>query len=167
MRTIPLGGKKAAGRIALIDDGDYDLVTQHPWHVQEQRRSGRPTGPYAAATVRTGSPPRGSTILMHCLILGQPGVDHRNGNGLDNRRANLRPATHAQNQRNQRPRIVSTSEFKGVSWDSHRLKWHARIARRHLGRFDDELAAAKAYDAAARELYGEFAWLNFPPEGEL
>ena len=95
-------------------------------------------------------------------------VDHINRNSLDNRRANLRLATHDENARN-RVKINKkcSSIYKGVCWNKHHKKWQGQIQVQrksmHLGYFDDELDAARAYDAAAEKYHGEFACLNFPP----
>lgn len=94
-------------------------------------------------------------------------VDHRNHDGLDNRRANLRVGTQADNNANQRKRSRPTSSrYKGVYWSNTYGVWIAEIkgpvGRKHLGRFEDETEAAKVYDDAALELFGEFAHLNSP-----
>jgi hypothetical protein len=93
-------------------------------------------------------------------------VDHRNCNSLDNRRANLRLATHQENMRNRRKRKNTSSRFIGVTFDKQRGKWLARIIyqgkRIFLGRFDTEIEAARAYDAAVKKYHIEFARLNFP-----
>jgi len=161
MKTVPMRGKKAAGRVALVDDEDYDLVMQYRWYVYEEIRNGRPHGPYALAW------PNGVMTRMHVLVMGVRGVDHANRNGLDNRRENLRPATGSQNQGNRRSVPGSSSRYKGVSWHKQRRKWRASIRppggpHRHLGLFADEEDAARVYDAAAREAFGSFACLNFP-----
>ena len=166
MRTIPLGGKKAAGRVALVDDGDYPLVSQHKWYVREEKRRGRSRGPYAITNVtRDGER---TTLFMHNLIMGRTWIDHANGNGLDNQRSNLRSATNIQNMRNRLPNINHSSQYKGVYWQTGRRVWVARIGyggqRHDLGCFGDEEEAAKAYDAAAQAAFGEFARLNFPVE---
>jgi hypothetical protein len=105
-------------------------------------------------------------ILMHVLITGiSTGLDHANGDGLDNRRENLRPAGQDLNSANMRPAIPGqSSRFKGVRRHSEG-KWEARIRVGHpiyLGLFSDEEAAARAYDTAARAAWGEFARPNFP-----
>lgn len=98
-------------------------------------------------------------------------VDHRDGIRTNNRPDNLRDATRQQNQRN-RGSIGKTSAFCGVSWSTERQRWVAQCTnsngrQRHLGRFADELDAARAYDAFAASQHGEFARLNFPkPQGE-
>jgi len=164
MQTIPLYGRKANGRVALIDDEDYELVSQYRWHVMESQLPGRrPAGPYAEASLPNGrrQPPK---TLMHRLITGYAITDHINHDGLDNRRANLREATVAQNQQNRRAN--GASAFKGVAWDRQHSRWVAKIAVSgrtiNLGRFAAEVDAARAYDAAAVELFGEFAFINFP-----
>ena len=159
---IYMHGSKAAGRVALVEDGDYDFVMQYRWYLRETQRPGRrPWGPYAATSIG-----REKTVFMHCLIMGAKGIDHANGNGLDNRRSNLRPATNGQNMRNRRPNINHSSQYKGVQWAPNCGKWRANIkvdgASYTLGFFADEREAAEAYDAAARAAFGEFARPNFP-----
>lgn len=126
MREIKLYGARAAGRVALVDDADYDLVVSHRWFAHEVKVAGRRDhGPYAYANAyRNGHRTR---IYMHALIAGFPGADHENHDTLDNRRANLRQANGSQNQGNRRRRIVSTSRHKGVHWDKRRSKWRAEI----------------------------------------
>lgn len=156
---VPLYGKHARGRTALVDLEDYEMVMRHRWHVWEAERPGRPNGPYA----RTGH------TFMHTLLTGWPQVDHDDGNGLNNRRSNLRPATVQQNKANHGTRSDSVaSAYKGVYRvrKGTRRRWYARICsganETNLGYFDSEEDAARAYDAAARRLFGEYAYLNFP-----
>jgi hypothetical protein len=108
---------------------------------------------------------------MHREVIRLPGhlvVDHINHNGLDNRKANLRPATRAQNNYNRLAikRKGATSKYKGVAWKKDKNKWRARLhfngKLMFLGYFDNQIDAAKAYDKAAKECYGPFACLNFP-----
>jgi len=165
MMTVPLGGKRAAGRVALVDDQDWELDSQYRWHIFEVIRAGRNNGPYAVTTIRLPDGKR-CALYMHNLVMGRLGVDHQNHDGLDNQRANLRPATRDQNMHNLRSRIASSSSFKGVSWDRGNRKWKAQIViggrKRHLGLFAAGDDAARAYDAAALAAWGEYAWLNFP-----
>ena len=92
-------------------------------------------------------------------------VDHIDGNGLNNRKSNLRVCTQAQNSLNSRPRRNSSSRYKGVSFYKRDKIWQAQIFYNfrtiNIGRFDDEIEAALAYDRKAAELFGEFAYLNF------
>lgn len=163
-----LHGEKAAGRVALVDDEDYPLLSRYHWIIQHDSRPGRDSGPYAVTRFnRRNAQPRYLTIPMHCLILGCfTGIDHRNGDGLDNQKVNLRRATVAQNAANQ-PSRGGSSQYKGVSWMPRQRKWVARIGgahRTHLGYFTSEEAAARAYDAAALAAWGAYARLNFPEE---
>ena len=165
MKTVPLHGKIAAGRVALVSDRDYRLVSQYRWRVTERKFEGRrPDGPYAVTTITKDG--RRTLLQMHSLITGYPLTDHKNHNGLDNRRSNLRPATNSQNQQNRQPNLRSTSQYKGVHWSTRERRWRATIKHegtaRTLGNFIAEEQAALAYDAAARSLFGEYAVLNFP-----
>jgi hypothetical protein len=161
---IPLRGKKAAGRVALIDDEDWPLVAPYWWWVHEyQRKSGSLRGPYAKTEFRLGD---GRLIkpYMHSLITGWPMTDHVNHDGLDNRRSNLRPATHAQNLHNQRLRDGTSSRYKGVTWHKRLGKWQAGLTIDsryiYLGLYAGEEEAALAYNTAALEAFGDYAWLN-------
>jgi len=108
-------------------------------------------------------------IWMHREVIDVPAnmiCDHVNRNGLDNRKANLRPATVSQNLCNRPKRRTKTrSKYKGLEWDKIQKKWKVRIQlngrKTYLGSFDNELDAAKAYDNAARKCHGEFACPNF------
>ena len=150
------------GFVALVDAKDIPLVSGSLWLAHESSR-GRI---YAARN----APGRG-IIYLHRVIGCAPRLDHINGDTLDCRRVNLRPATVIENNRNsaaKHARRVSPmpSRFKGVSWEKRRHAWVAYIGeggRHHyLGLHKDEEAAARAYDAAAIDRYGEFARLNFP-----
>lgn len=147
------------GRNALVDAADYEWLSRYSWQV-----SPGATTDYAKRTDNE----TGATILMHREILGvEPGVmvDHISGSGLDNRRQNLRACTSLENSRNSRPYRFGTSRFKGVSWHRATSMWQAHIRLNgkgiYLGRFDDEVAAAAAYDREAALLFGEFANTNF------
>lgn len=106
-----------------------------------------------------------STVGMHAIINRTPkgfDTDHRDGDGLNNTRANLRTATRAENGRNRsKSRTGGTSRFKGVHWDKQKSRWRSSIRVNgrlfHVGLFFDEAEAAAAYDAAALEHFGEFA----------
>ena len=163
---IPLHGRKAAGRVVLVDDSDYGLVMQYRWHVFEQVRKGRVHGPYAITSVNH-SREKHLVVYMHKLLTGWPLVDHIDGNGLNNQRSNLRAATNSQNLRNSGPRGGS-SQFKGV-FRYRNGRWQSSIMvdgkSTHLGYFVEEVEAALAYDAAALRLHGPFARLNFSSDG--
>lgn len=158
MKEIPL----TKGKVALIDDDDYPLVSQYKWSAHQWRGKW-----YAKANARQG---RGhAPISMHRLIMraGKGDVvDHRDGNGLHNWRDNLRKTDHHRNMQNRKPNATHGRAFKGVIPRNGR--WRASIKyqgkARHLGVFDTAEDAARAYDAAARELFGEYAMPNFPAE---
>lgn len=149
---------------ATFDDEDYLLVAAYTWSAKPNK-----TTTYAITTYCDEEKSRRKYIFMHNLIMGSKGIDHIDGNGLNNQRSNLRLATAAQNNANARKQTRSTSsKYKGVYWQKKVSKWHVQITkdrkRIYLGLFLHEEDAAKAYDKAAKELFGEFAWLNFPPE---
>lgn len=149
------------GKFALIDSADFELIQPYTWAAHNIK------GRLYAVT-------RGGRLHMHRVIAaaksGQT-IDHRNGDGLDNRRANLRVCTVSQNGMNRPKQANNTSGFKGVfpSGRPHQ-PWSASIKKDqrviHLGRFGTPEQAALAYDRAAAELFGEFAVLNFP-EGRV
>jgi hypothetical protein len=164
MKTVPLSGKNAAGRSALVDDQDYELVSQYPWYALEKLKAGhRPNGPYALSHIYSDG--RDTNILMHTLITGWPLVDHIDHDGLNNQRHNLRSATDSQNGANRRPQQGCSSAYKGVYWHKPRQRWAVSIIvdgkRHYLGNYTDEEAAARAYDAAALAAWGAYACLNF------
>ncbi len=155
------------GQVALVDDEDYERVNQLKWHCWLSRDRF-----YARRSLwvpRDGKRVM-TAILMHRFILTIPDnmvVDHINYNTLDNRRSNLRLATHQDNARNVRPFKNKSSAFKGVSWHKASGKWLAAIntgkyEHHHIGIFATEIEAALAYDKLARIHHGEFAVLNFP-----
>jgi hypothetical protein len=172
---ISLGSKgKAAGRyVAIVDDEDADLA-EMTWRAEKCKTS---DVVYAIRQPRAGK--KRINIRMHRVIAeriwgGIPDgmrVDHilhGHVNGVDNRRSNLRLARDDQNSANQRRRSDNTSGFKGVTWYKRCELWMAQLhrgGRMHcLGYFSDPADAARAYDKAAREFFGEFALLNFPGE---
>ena len=147
------------GKFAIVDAADYEWLSQYKWYASE----GHAGKCYAMSHAGRRRP-----VRMHRLIMKPPPgfvVDHIDGNGLNNRRSNLRICTQAQNLRN-RPGRVATSRFKGVSFDKRRNLWAACISENdrtiHIGCFDSEIEAAFAYDLNALALAGEFAYLNFP-----
>lgn len=143
------------GKITEVDEADLPVLAPYAWYAIRRKRTW-----YA----QTNSP--AGLMLMHRLLVGVEGVgvDHIDGNGLNNRRVNLRVANQTQNNANQRVRAGGSSRFKGVSWSEERSKWVAQIAvngkRRNLGRFLDEEEAARTYDRAALDAFGTFARTN-------
>lgn len=144
---------------ALVDDEDYELASQFKWYRFKPKRS---TAVYAKTN------PSQSNMYLHRLIMGFPPcqVDHRNRNGLDCQKGNLRVATRVQQTANSscaKRGGACQSRFKGVH-RHHTGKWVARVhkdsAPIHLGMFATEEDAARAYNKAASEMFGEFARLN-------
>ena len=153
------------GKVAIIDEADFDLVSGYRWQARKDDRRW-----YAQTVVRRADGSR-TTLNMHRLILGltDPAIktDHRDGNGLNNRRRNIRACTNAENMRNRGAYAKNKSGFKGVSWRADRMKWRAGIRvdgkQKWLGYFTTPEEAHAAYCAAAIELHGEFA--NFGMAG--
>lgn len=154
--------KLTRGKVALVDDQDFEWLNQWKWFCLKSRNTY-----YAARSSRAGERSVRCSILMHreiAAIAGIPQVDHWDGDGLHNWRGNLRPVSNTQNSHNQRKCLGTSSRFKGVCWHKTRCHWEAYISvngkRRHLGCFENETDAAKTYDAAAKEHFGEFALTN-------
>jgi len=151
--------------VALVDDSDYKALSQHKWQAHK-----RPSGAwYAVRGIRDKHRERGKniTIYMHREILGisdntKLRGDHRDRNGLNNQRFNLRICTQSQNLSNKVPRKSKTSRFKGVSFHKIGKEWKAQIQVNnrsiHLGLFKNEEDAALAYHKASEKYYGEFAY---------
>jgi hypothetical protein len=160
MIEIPL----TQGKVALIDDEDWILISRFDWFAHEEKSLW-----YAHSSVKRRDGAR-TTIKMHRLILGARAgqrVDHRDGNGLNNQRDNLRLATQMQNTQNQRRKSNNTSGYKGVCrWKTSRWQAYITVHKKRipLGLFNNKEDAARAYDNAARQHFGEFAKLNFPLE---
>lgn len=161
MREIPL----THGQVALVDDEDYDLLTIHKWSALKAQRQNR-VNFYAVRTVTADG--QQDCIYMHRVVIGAADgqkVDHKNGNGCDNQKSNLRFANSSQNVANQIALLrANKSGYRGVYWAAYAKRWRAQLgghgARVHLGYFDDPLAAARAYDRAAVAVWGEFARPN-------
>lgn len=161
--------KLTQGKVALVDDADYERLKGFKWHVVHaaprlwyaeryvsNREQGRPYGSRA-----------GHCEYLHHAVIGKKiKTDHKDGDGLNNQRHNLRPATSRQNGANRRKRFGCSSRFKGVSWNKRSNCWLVHFGpsnrRQHIGCFVDEIEAARAYDRCALEAFGEFAKLNFP-----
>lgn len=165
MADIPL----TQGKVAIVDDEDYSELVQYKWCAgcfdgiwyalryskEEYEKAGR----------------RSVLVFMHRQIMkAEKGrqIDHKDGNGLNNQKENLRFSTQQQNVFNQKPTGRGTSKYKGVSWAKTMHRWYAGIKfngrSKNLGFYNNEVDAAEAYDTAAKELFGEFARTNFPEE---
>lgn len=164
MMTIEL----TKGYVALVDDEDYETLSLYKWRVNRVVKK-HSTTCYAL----TYKGPDGVPTSMHRVVMNAPAgldVDHIDQDGLNNVRANLRLCTEVQNAGNTQTRSGSSSKYKGVSLYKRLGLWQAVIGctnkggqMKWLGNFKTEEEAARAYDAAALERYGEFALLNFPP----
>jgi hypothetical protein len=146
----------ASGLIVLVDDGDFALVEQYKWYADRRTYTTYVTGGID-----------GARVYLHRFIMCPAQgieVDHINRNGLDNRRANLRLCTHSQNMANARMR--TGTGYRGAYADPANNRFRAEIKvdgrRIRLGSFRTAEAAARAYDEAAADAFGEFATLNFP-----
>jgi hypothetical protein len=153
------------GKVALVDRADLELVAAHRWYANRFCRTF-----YATTNIRRDNGCRTTFRMQRLSFPVAEEVDHINGNGLDNRRANLRAATRAENQCNCRTPITNTSGLKGAYWDKTNSRWVSYITVKglqiYLGRHDTAEECARAYDAAARVHFGAFACVNFPAEGE-
>lgn len=173
MRRVQVGGHgksrvSALIRWALVDDADFERLSEFVWCYKE-RSDGN--GGYVYRYIKDPQSKSkrgvGRRLLHHDVlqVLSSVEIDHRNGDGLDNQRRNLRRATHAQNCRNQRTQSTGrkTSKFKGVGKASPN-RWRARIRLDgkliDLGHFESEVEAAAAYNSAATALFREYAKLN-------
>lgn len=164
-RLIPL----SKGYEAIVDDADFDMLSKHRWSATvEYHSDGLVQQIYAIRWTRRYPNNARYHQMMHRFILGLSKgekCDHINHDGLDNRRHNLRVCSTTQNAQNKRwsPRL-KTSQFKGVSRDKFNGVWKAHIQVNgqpyDLGRFQSEVAAAQAYNVAALQAFGAFAFVN-------
>lgn len=155
IRTSQISNNKVTRYEIILDDSDYILYKNTTWHV----RISRPSGNLYAQNNKSQQ--------LHRLIMDAPkgkDVDHINGNGLDNRRCNLRLCSRADNCKNRRLSKNNRSGYNGVSWYRDRNQWRAKIQLNHktiaLGYYKNPVDAAKAYNQAAIKYFGEFARLN-------
>lgn len=142
------------GKKAIVDDEDFNQFNKYNWYFN------------SGYAVRKAS--KSSKFRLHREIMQAPKgleVDHINGDGLDNRKVNLRVCTHQENLRNKKMSKKNKSGFKGVTWNIRLQHWRASIrlnsVDNYLGHFNNKIEAAKAYDKAAKVYFGEFAKLNF------
>lgn len=151
--------KLTQGKFAIVDDEDFEWLNKQKWCAGINRKG----GDYYALTSENRK-----MVGMHRKIMGVTDpklvVDHKDHNTLNNQRSNLRVATYSQNKANRRSWPNSSSQFLGVSWYKREQKWVAKIQingkGKSLGRYDNEIDAALAYNRGALEAYGEFANLN-------
>ena len=163
MKEIPLTQNKTA----FIDDSDYELIASHKWRIEKVNKTYGNTY-YACRTTPKSSNNKRGFEYMHWLIMGKPKkgfeTDHIDGNGLNNRRSNLRIVTTAQNSMNAKKAANKSSVYKGVSFHKRMNKWIAYIRinkkLKTLGYFSSEISAAMEYNKYAKELFGQFANLN-------
>ena len=158
MKKIPL----TQGKFATVDDEYYDELIKYKWYPHHTFNLC-----YAVRNTKCIKGKRG-IVYMHRQILNAPHgvmVDHKDRTGLNNCIYNIRLCSNSQNQANSKKQINNTSGYKGVVWHKSKKKWIARIRCDgkliYLGYFDNAVKAAKSYDKKAKELFGEFAYINF------
>lgn len=151
------------GKVALVDDEDYEYLNQWKWCWRQG---------YAIRSIvispRSSGKFKTKTISMHRLVNKTPegmDTDHIDSNKTNNQKANLRSCSHRENTKNRSKTLARrSSKYKGVSWHAHRQKWQANIksdyGQEYLGLFDLESDAAQAYNFAALKHFGEFAKMN-------
>jgi hypothetical protein len=157
------------GYVTLVDDEDYERVHHLPWRVYKDKRRATAYARYYKYSPETR---KSRSIYLHSLLMDTPKgycVDHKNGNGLDNTRSNLRVVSIGANLHNAR-RPMAKSGFRGVEFCKHVSKYRAFIncnhKYKHIGYFTCPIEAAKARDREALRLYGKDATLNFPEGNE-
>ncbi|MGA2915142.1 MAG: HNH endonuclease [Sedimentisphaerales bacterium] len=158
LRFIPLNN----GKYAIVDSADFEKINKHKWGIKISTNT-----IYAIRMVQ------GKNVYMHNQIMQPPAgfvIDHKDRNGLNNSRRNLRLATKSQNCCNHLKKPGCSSKYRGVCFHKGNNKWVVYIKipekRLFLGYFENEIDAAKAYDTAAKKYHGEFAVLNFPNESQ-
>lgn len=142
--------KLSGSHVTAVDEKDFTDVSKHHWYYDHG---------YARASIN------GKKVYLHRFITDPPTgmhVDHKNGDKLDNTRSNIRICTENENQRNVPKRSHNTSGYKGVRWSFGKWQAYITVNKKQigLGRFEDILDAARAYDEGARQYHGDFARLN-------
>jgi len=162
-KFIKLNSVKYPGLECIVDDEDYDELIKYNWHPKIYLKD----NVCYAAMWNHGHP-----ITMHIFIMkyhehniNNQDIDHKDHNGLNNKKENIRLCSHSTNQQNARKTGKQTSsKFKGVYFHSKRMKYHAKIRLNRkvffIGSFDNEIEAALAYNQKAIEMFGNFVCLN-------
>jgi len=160
MKLIDISTPKHPNTFALVDNADYTYLARHKWSAHEKHGT-----IYAERRLVVGG--KQAILHMHRIIMGLADGelgDHKNGNGCDNQRHNLRACSTKENIRNQKTRSTNKTGFKGVSWKSNQSKFVAQITvdgkNLNLGCHICPMRAAGTYNKAASEAFGEFARLN-------
>jgi len=155
--------KLTRGLFAKVDAKNFHRLNEHKWYAVPSGKTF-----YAIRKSKMKGGKKRESIRMHNEIMTAPDgheLDHRNRNGIDNRENNLRSVTHSLNLRNYEAR-GGNSKYKGVCWHKRDRRWGVKIVinykQQYLGYFDSEKEAAMAYDDAAYENFGVYAYLNFP-----
>ena len=163
MKEIPL----TRGHVALVDDEDYGRASAFRWYALTNSGVVYATRAYRDATKQ-------KRMYLHHFVTGVDAatyIDHKNHNGLDCQKHNLRIATNQQNQDNSRKQVGVSSQYKGVSWNKQKQRWKAAVWTTgkpiFLGWFKNEGDAARAYNEGAKTLFGEYSCANIIPEGVL
>jgi hypothetical protein len=160
---LVLERKSGLDFICIIDTSLYDSIKGFRWSAYKAIRG---KTYYAKTAVRKTDGQQTTLYMQNFVFPDAEEIDHKSGDGLDNRRENLRPATHSGNMANRKKIKNTSSRFIGVHWRNDVKKFRAYISlnkkRIDVGHFDDEIEAAKKRDEKAREFFGEFAALNFP-----
>lgn len=152
--------KLTQGKVTLVDDEDYEYLNQFRWYAHKDCKTY-----YAIKNIRNDG--KRSTITMHQKIMKTPKgmkTDHKDHDGLNNQKYNLRICSTQQNGANREKQIGCSSDFKGVFWSKRDKKWAACIGinkkSKRLGLFNSEIEAALVYNKVAKEKFGEFARIN-------
>lgn len=156
--------KLTQGKYAEVDDEDFEWLSQWKWYARNNKNTW-----YAVRNICKNG--KRKILYMHRVIMNCPKnkqIDHINHNGLDNRKINLRICTQSKNVMNSRKQKNTSSRYKGVNYHFILNKWRSTIQinrkYKHLGYYKDEIISAKIYDYKAKELFGEYSYLNFPNE---